>query len=155
MELPMSLWAALRFCVRQRTSKIHASQSGAWRRLDESMQHFWREVRRLFFFLLRLLLLLLLKCTGRTLLRPETFPVAPSSSDLLVGLQCFLQQTVHASSFLSPRFLSAVWKAILIHTCPREVWQLRDRIARPIWFRRDLFIGSRLAQCASKSPSTE
>lgn len=42
--------------------------------------------------------------------------------------------------------------AMLIHTCPQEVWQLRDRIARLIWFRRDLFIGSRLAQRVSRTP---
>lgn len=44
--------------------------------------------------------------------------------------------------------------ATLIHTCLQELWQLRDRIARVIWFRGDLFIGSRLAKRVFK-PSTE
>lgn len=44
--------------------------------------------------------------------------------------------------------------ATLIHTCIRELWQLRDRISGLIWFCRVLFIGSHLTKRVFK-PSTE
>lgn len=75
---------------------------------------------------------------------------------LLDDSSAFFFTADSACELFSQIFVSCVEaNTMLIHTCLQEVWQLRDRIARLIWFRRGLFIGSRLAQRASKNPSTE
>lgn len=135
----MSLWAALRFCVRQRTSKFHASDlkvekkhtlcfiSAAWRRLRFTNSTCGDLKKNLILFRL-----LLLRCAGGTLLRLETrsfWRRHLSSPNLAVRrLQCFffysrlcvrvvfsdfclLCGSEHdADSYLSPRSVTAAWQ---------------------------------------------
>lgn len=133
----MSLWAALRFCVRQRTSKFHASDlkvgkkkhtmcfiSAAWRRLRFT-NGTCGDLKKKNPILFRLLLL---RCAGGTLLQPETrsfWRRHLSSPNLVVRrLQCFFYSRLcmrvvfsdfcllcgsehDADSYLSPRSVTA------------------------------------------------